>query len=97
MKHPPILELDSQSDELSQFTSTKNPLHDRNFYIIVSLTLLEIMGGPTIGPILPELSKIFAVSPSEIQLVMAAYFLPIGIATPILGIISDRIGMKKVL
>lgn len=94
MKYPPI---DLQDDELSQITSTKNPLHDRNFYIIVSLTLIEIMGGPTIGPILPELSKIFEVSPSQIQLVMAAYFLPIGIATPILGIIADRIGVKKVL
>ncbi len=97
MKAPPILDLDSQGDELSQFTNTKNPLHDRNFYIIISLTLIEIMGGPTIGPILPELSKIFDVSPSEIQLVMAAYFLPIGLATPILGIIADRIGIKKVL
>jgi MFS transporter, ACDE family, multidrug resistance protein len=90
------LPIDRQSDELSQ-ANTKNPLHDRNFYIIVSFTLLEIMGGPAIGPVLPELSKFFAVSPSEIQLVMAAYFLPIGIATPILGILSDRIGVKKVL
>lgn len=94
MKNTPI---DLQDDELSQVTSTQNPLHDRNFYIIVSLTLIEIMGGPTIGPILPELSKVFAVSPSEIQLVMTAFFLPIGIATPILGIITDRIGVKKVL
>ncbi|MFM2303065.1 MAG: hypothetical protein RLZZ135_470 [Cyanobacteriota bacterium] len=97
MNDPPILDLDNQSDELSQLNSTQNPLHDRNFYIIVSLTLIEIMGGPTIGPILPELSKIFEVSPDEIQLVMAAYFLPIGIATPFLGIIADRIGVKKVL
>jgi MFS transporter, ACDE family, multidrug resistance protein len=97
MKDSPILDRDRQSDELSQHNSTKNPLHDRNFYIIVSLTLIEIMGGPTIGPILPELAKIFDVSSSEIQLVMTAFFLPIGIATPILGIISDRIGIKKVL
>jgi MFS transporter, ACDE family, multidrug resistance protein len=97
MKDSPILDRDSQDNELSQSTSTKHPLHDRNFYIIVSLTLVEIMGGPTIGPILPELSKIFDVSPSEIQLVMTAFFLPIGIATPILGIIADRIGIKKVL
>jgi MFS family permease len=97
MNDPPILDLDNQSDELSQVTSIKNPLHDRNFYIIVSLTLIEIMGGPTIGPILPELAKVFEVSPDEIQLVMAAYFLPIGIATPFLGIIADRIGVKKVL
>ena len=88
MKDPPILDLDSRGDELSESTSTKNPLHDRNFYIIISLTLLEIMGGATIGPILPELSRIFDVSPSEIQLVMTAFFLPIGIATPILGIIA---------
>jgi MFS transporter, ACDE family, multidrug resistance protein len=97
MKDPTILDLNNQINESIRITSTKNPLHDRNFYIIVSLTLVEIMGGATIGPILPELSNFFAVSPSEIQLVMAAYFLPIGIATPILGIISDRIGMKKVL
>jgi MFS transporter, ACDE family, multidrug resistance protein len=97
MKDLPTLDLDSQSNELSQHNSTKNPLHDRNFYIIVSLTLIEIMGGPTIGPILPQLSKVFNVSPSETQLVMAAFFLPIGIATPILGIVADRIGIKKVL
>ncbi len=97
MKDLQTLDRDRQSDELSQFTSTKNPLHDRNFYIIVSLTLIEIMGGPTIGPILPQLSKVFDVSPSQTQLVMTAFFLPIGIATPILGIIADRIGIKKVL
>jgi MFS transporter, ACDE family, multidrug resistance protein len=97
MKDPPILDLDSQGDGSSQFTSPKTPLHDRNFYIIVSLTLVEIMGGSTIGPILPALSKVFDVSPGEIQLVMTAFFLPIGIATPILGIIADRIGVKKVL
>jgi MFS transporter, ACDE family, multidrug resistance protein len=97
MKDLPTLDRDRQSDELSQSTNTKNPLHDRNFYIIVSLTLIEIMGGPTIGPILPELAKIFDVSPSETQLVMTAFFLPIGIATPILGIVADRIGIKKVL
>jgi MFS transporter, ACDE family, multidrug resistance protein len=94
MKDPSI---DRQGVELSQLASTKNPLHDRSFYIIVSITLVEIMGGATIGPILPELSKIFDVSPNEIQLVMTAFFLPIGIATPILGVIADRVGIKKVL
>ena len=97
MSDPSNLHLDSQGDKFSEFTSSKNPLHDRNFYIIISLTLIEIMGGSTIGPILPELSKNFDVSHSEIQLVMTAFFLPIGIFTPILGIIADRIGIKKVL
>jgi MFS transporter, ACDE family, multidrug resistance protein len=97
MSDPSNLHLDSHGDNFLEFTINKNPLHDHNFYIIISLTLIEIMGGSTIGPILPELSKIFDVSQSEIQLVMTAFFLPIGIATPILGIIADRIGIKKVL
>ena len=77
--------------------SNKNPLHERNLYIVISITLIAIMGGPTIAPILPDLAKVFDVSSKEIQLVMTIFFLPIGIATPILGIIADRIGLKKVL
>lgn len=77
--------------------SNKNPLHDRNLYIVSSIILISIMGGATIAPILPDLAKVFEVSPKEIELVMTIFFLPIGIATPILGIIADRIGLKKVL
>jgi MFS transporter, ACDE family, multidrug resistance protein len=78
-------------------TNNKNPLHDRNLYIIISITLISIMGGPTIAPILPDLAKVFSVSSKEIQLVMTFFFLPIGIATPILGILADRIGIRRVL
>ncbi len=78
-------------------TSNKNPLQDRNLYIIICVTLIAIMGGPTIAPILPDLANVFDVSSSDIQLVMTVFFLPIGIATPILGILADRVGMRKVL
>jgi MFS family permease len=78
-------------------TSNKNPLQDGNLYIIISVILIAIMGGPTIAPILPDLAKVFDVSSREIQLVMIVFFLPIGIATPILGILTDRVGIKKVL
>lgn len=77
--------------------SNRDPLHDRNFYIIISIILIAIMDGPTIAPILPDLAKVFDVSSQEIQLVMAAFFLPIGFVTPILGIIAQRVGLKKVL
>ena len=75
----------------------KNPFVDRNLYIIISITLISIMGGPTIAPMLPDLAKVFDVSSKEIELVMIVFFLPIGIATPILGILADRIGIRKVL
>ncbi len=79
------------------FTSNKNPLQDRNLYIIIGVTLIAIMGGQTIAPILPDLTKVFGVSPREIELVMTVFFIPIGIATPILGILADRVGIRKVL
>lgn len=79
------------------FTTTKNPLHDRNLYIIIGITLISIMGAPTIAPILPDLAKVFDVSLDEIQLVMTVFFIPMSIATPILGILADCIGIRKVL
>ncbi|HEY9768650.1 MAG TPA: MFS transporter [Coleofasciculaceae cyanobacterium] len=79
------------------FTSKKNPARDRQLYIIIGVTLTAIMGGQTIAPILSDLTGVFDVSPKEIELVMTMFFIPVGIATPILGLLADRIGIKKVL
>ena len=81
----------------TNFTSSKNTLQDRNLHIIICITLIAIMGGPTIAPILPDLAQVFDVSSKEIELVMIVFFLPVGIATPILGVLADRIGIRKVL
>ncbi|MBE9214114.1 MFS transporter [Plectonema cf. radiosum LEGE 06105] len=70
---------------------------DKNLYIIIGVTLISIMGGQTVAPILPSLTSVFNVSPREIELVMTLFVLPIGIATPILGVLADRIGIRKVL
>ena len=81
----------------SDLASNKNPLQDRNLYIIICITSIAIMGGPTIAPILPDLAKVFGVSSKEIEWVMIVFFLPIGIATPLLGILADLIGIRKIL
>lgn len=70
---------------------------DKNLYIIIGVTLISIMGGQTVAPILPSLTSVLNVSPREIELVMTLFVLPIGIATPILGVLADRIGIRKVL
>ncbi|BAZ10759.1 major facilitator transporter [Calothrix sp. NIES-4071] len=77
--------------------SDKNILQDFNVYIIISLTLIPIMGELTIAPILPDLAKLFNVSLKEVQLVITIFFLPVIIATPIFGILGDRMGIKKLL
>lgn len=76
---------------------TPNIAQDKNLYIVIGVTLISIMGGQTVAPILPSLTQVFDVSTREIELVMTLFVLPIGIATPILGVLADRIGLRKVL
>lgn len=77
--------------------SPRDITKDKNLYIIIGVTLISIMGGQTVAPILPGLTEVFNVSPREVELVMTLFVLPIGIATPILGVLADRIGIRKVL
>jgi MFS family permease len=77
--------------------NTPNIAQDKNLYIIIGVTLISIMGGQTVAPILPSLTEVFNVSTRDIELVMTLFVLPIGLATPILGVLADRIGIRKVL
>ena len=79
----------------SQHNKSQNIAKDKNLYIIVGVTLTAIMGGLTIAPIQPALAEEFNLSSAA--LVMTVFMIPVGIATPILGILADRIGIKKVL
>lgn len=77
--------------------SKNHILQDKNFYIINAVTLIAILGGSTIGPVLPALTTTFNVSPKGIELVMTAFLVPIAIATPIFGVLADRLGRKQIL
>ncbi|KST66127.1 MFS transporter [Mastigocoleus testarum] len=79
----------------SQHNKSQNVAKDKNLYIIVGVTLTAIMGGLTIAPIQPALAEKFNISSAA--LVMTVFMIPVGIATPILGVLADRIGIKKVL
>jgi len=81
----------------AEHKNTPNIAQDKNLYIIIGVTLISIMGGQTVAPILPGLTSVFDVSTREIELVMTLFVLPIGLATPILGVLADRIGIRKVL
>lgn len=89
--------MNNLSMSVEQHKSAKNVTQDKNLYIIIGVTLISIIGGQTIAPILPSLTDVFNISPREVELVMTLFVLPIGIATPILGVLADRIGIKAVL
>lgn len=72
-------------------------LQDKNFYIINAVTLVAIMGGITIAPVLPTLATTFKAAPNQIELVMSVFLVPAAIATPIFGMLVDRLGRKQIL
>jgi len=74
------------------------PLYrDRNLQILFGVTLMAVLGVASIAPILPEVSQALGVSHNQVGLLVTAYTLPGIVLTPVLGIMSDRIGRKKVL
>ncbi len=78
----------------------ENPVsiyQDKNFYIIISVTLIAVLGGTIITPVLPTLTKEFNVSPEQIGLVMTVLLIPVAIGTPIFSIMADRFGRKQIL
>lgn len=73
------------------------PWRSGTLYVILSSSLMGVMGVSLISPVLPELRPVFGVSDAEIGLVITAYTLPGIFITPFIGLVADRIGRKRVL
>ncbi len=69
----------------------------KSILLILSITLLNVMGVSIIIPILPLLSKVFELSPQDLGLIIACFSLPSAFFTPISGFLADMYGRKKIL
>jgi MFS transporter, ACDE family, multidrug resistance protein len=72
-------------------------LKDLNMYIIFGITLTAIMGVTSIAPALPSISRSLGVSTDQIGLLITFFTIPGILFTPVLGIMADRFGRKRVL
>ncbi|THE63687.1 MFS transporter [Salinadaptatus halalkaliphilus] len=77
---------------LSQIPWQSGPL-----YIILSSSLIGVMGVSLISPLLPELRPVFDVSDAQVGLLITVYSAPGIIITPFIGYAADRLGRKRVL
>lgn len=71
--------------------------NDINFVTIASITLIGVLGVSSITPAFPKVEKVLGISAQEVGLLITVFTLPGVFLTPILGVLADRIGRKKVL
>ncbi|MBD3376751.1 MFS transporter [candidate division KSB1 bacterium] len=72
-------------------------LRNRNLYIIFGITLVAIQGVSSITPALPRMSETFALTPQQIGWLITIFTLPGVFLTPVLGVVADRFGRKRIL
>ena len=70
---------------------------DSNLLIIYSITLVAIQGVSSLTPAFPEIKDSFGISPEEVGVLITFFTLPGVILTPVLGVLADRYGRKKIL
>ncbi|MBE9101819.1 MFS transporter [Vacuolonema iberomarrocanum] len=86
------------SNELNPASRSTKPIYqDANLLIVVSVTLMEILGTMSINPVLPGIAREFELSLQQIGWVTTAFVVPIAIGGPISGVLADRFSRKPIL
>jgi len=76
----------------------KRPLHkDPNLRIIFGVALLVVLGVASVTPAFPRMAEGLNISEREVGLLITFYTLPGVLLAPLLGLLADRLGRKKVL
>jgi len=69
----------------------------RQYIIVCGTALFSVMGVSSVLPVLPLLAKALQISDSNLGILIASFTLPGIFLTPLGGVLSDRLGRKKVL
>ncbi|XOF33331.1 MAG: MFS transporter [Candidatus Electrothrix sp. YB6] len=86
-----------KSEQETQPSGGEKLWQDRNLQIIFAVTLMGVLGVASITPAFPSIVAELALSPKDIGLLLTVFTVPGVILTPVLGILADRFGRRKVL
>lgn len=74
------------------------PLYrDPNLLVIFSITLTAVLSVSSITPAFPKIARALDVSPQGVGLLISVFTLPGVALTPVLGVLADRWGRKRIL
>jgi MFS transporter, ACDE family, multidrug resistance protein len=72
-------------------------IRDRNLLVLFCVTLIVVQGVTSIAPAFPMISQALGVSKKQVGLLITVFTLPGIFLSPVLGVLSDRTGRKKML
>jgi MFS family permease len=70
---------------------------DPNLHVIFAVTLMAIMGVANITPAFPRIARELGVTSRQVGYLITYFTFPGVILSPVLGVLADRLGRKKVL
>ncbi len=70
---------------------------DPNLQIVFSITLMAVLGVASITPAFPRIGQELHLSSQRVGLLITVFTLPGVVLTPVLGVMADRWGRKRVL
>ena len=76
---------------------TQRIFADKNLRIIYSVTLMAVMGVGVIAPALPQMARDLSLTPQAVGMLITAFTVPGVILAPLLGVLADRHGRRRIL
>src|SRR5262249_52789704 len=70
---------------------------ERLLRVLSAATFLIFFQAYMVAPLIPRLSTVFGVSGQTIGLIVPAYMLPYGVSTLLYGLLSDRLGRRRIM
>lgn len=74
-----------------------SPARERMLSILAGATFLIFFQAYMVAPLIPRLSTVFGAPPQTVGLIVPAYLIPYGVSTLIYGVLSDRIGRRRIM
>ena len=95
--NPEHLEGSDVTDAVPPDAAARVPWRSRTVQVVLLSTLLAPLGVPLVAPGLAVFRDVFGVSETAASLLVSAYFVVGVVVSPVVGVVADRVGRKRVL